>query len=321
MSTIKRWAPPHALPPAGTEGRWSGICPAPAQWRPRLHGGGGEARSLPPSGACEGLSRMCHLLTWRCRARRVAAPAGQGKRWVASSAVPRDSMYKCHFLRNPWDLRPKLESSSGPTKVGGRRGSRALRRNSGLQKPGFLGTYAWPGAPKSLPRPVFCGLGNFPGGWRMCLTGVREGEYYLQGTQSRCWFFQILTNQPKHWVWQGKAEARWGPSRPFPPELGRAREWFWSRRCLTLWCCCLHSGLKEWSGSRVLPRGARSCLQGLGTERTRRGLLCRSPEDRGLQRGTEEKAGSSGFPPAFDTQQDCRDRLPWISNFIRIPYF
>lgn len=66
-----------------------------------LHGGGGEAGRLPPSGACEGLSRMCHLLTWRCRARRVAAPAGQGKRWVSSLAVPRDSMYKCHFLRNP----------------------------------------------------------------------------------------------------------------------------------------------------------------------------------------------------------------------------
>ena len=70
--------------------------------------------------------------------------------------------------------------------MGGPRGARALRRNSDLQKPAFLGTYAWPGAPKGLPRPVFCGLGNFPGGWRMCLTGVREGEYYLQGTQSRC---------------------------------------------------------------------------------------------------------------------------------------
>nr|CAI9701745.1 unnamed protein product [Rangifer tarandus platyrhynchus] len=96
---------------------------------------------------------MCHLLTWRCRARRAAAPTGQGKRWVASSAVPRDAI-----------------------------------------------------------------------------------------------------------------------------------------------------GLKEWSGNRVLPRGARSRRQGLGTESTRRGLLCRSPEDRCLQRGTEEKAGSSGFLLAFDTQ-------------------
>ena len=53
---------------------------------------------------------MCHLLTWRSRARRVAAPAGQGERWVASSAVLRDLMCKCYILRNPRDLRPKLES-------------------------------------------------------------------------------------------------------------------------------------------------------------------------------------------------------------------
>lgn len=48
-----------------------------------------------------------------------------------------------------------------------------------------LGTYAWPGAPKGLPRPVFCGLGNFPGAGDVSDGGERR-RILFTGTQSRC---------------------------------------------------------------------------------------------------------------------------------------
>ncbi|KAF5919899.1 hypothetical protein HPG69_014263 [Diceros bicornis minor] len=76
------------------------------------------------------------------------------------------------------------------------------------------------------------------------------------------------------------------------------------------------TGLKEVSGIPDLPKGAGAASTAAGLKRQRRGLLCRLAEDRGSQRGTEEKVGSSGISPAFDTQRLLGlSRLPWISNF------
>lgn len=65
--------------------------------------------------------------------------------------------------------------------------------------------------------------------------------------------------------------------------------------------------------------GAASNATGLKSKR--RGLLCRFPEDRDSQRGTEEKAGSSGVSPVFNNQRLLEfPRLPWISDFPLLAY-
>lgn len=153
----------------------------------------------------------------------------------------------------------------------------------------------------------------------MWLAWMRECEHYLQGAQSRPWFLHILNKQTYAQTNTEPGEARCGPFRPFFRIRG---VYGWLRSCgsLTLWCCCLHSGLKELSGVPVLPKffpkelGAASNASELKSKR--RGLLCRFFGDRVWPRRTEEKAGFSGVPPAFDTQRLLGlSSLSWINNF------
>lgn len=51
------------------------------------------------------------------------------------------------------------------------------------------------------------------------------------------------------------------------------------------------------------PKGIGAASIATGLKSKRRGLLCRFPEDRDSQRGTEEKAGSSGVSRVFDNQR------------------